>query len=58
MKTPIPVDGLRFNDHPEGPRGRLETAGKEAWDSYSKPGAFTTAASVIASWAVIDARIN
>jgi nucleoside phosphorylase len=36
----------------------IEAAKKAAGDIYSKYGAFTTAASVIASWAVIDALIN
>jgi hypothetical protein len=36
----------------------LEAANKAAAEIYAKYGAFTTAASVIASWAVIDAIIN
>jgi nucleoside phosphorylase len=36
----------------------LEQANKEAGDIYQEYGAFTTAASVIASWAVIDAAFN
>ena len=40
------------------PNHDIHAASQEASDIYSKYGAFTTAASVIASWAVIDALIN
>jgi len=40
------------------PNHDIEAASKAAAKIYSKYGAFTTAASVIASWAVIDAIIN
>ena len=40
------------------PNHDIEAANKAAAEIYAKYGAFTTAASVIASWAVIDAIIN
>ena len=40
------------------PNNDIEAAQKAAGEIYSKYGAFTTAASVIASWAIIDAIIN
>ena len=40
------------------PSNDIEAANKAAAEIYSKYGAFTTAASVIASWAVIDAIIH
>jgi hypothetical protein len=40
------------------PSGNIAAAKKEAGEIYSKYGPFTTAASAIASWAVIDAAIN
>jgi len=40
------------------PNNNIEAAEQAAGVIYSKYGAFTTAASVIASWAVIDAIIN
>jgi nucleoside phosphorylase len=40
------------------PNHNIEAAKTTAGDIYSKYGAFTTAASVIATWAVIDAIIN
>jgi hypothetical protein len=40
------------------PDNNIEAAGKQASEIYSRCGAFTTAASVIATWAVIDAIIN
>jgi nucleoside phosphorylase len=40
------------------PNHDIEAANQAAAQIYSKYGAFTTAASVIASWAVIDAIIN
>jgi nucleoside phosphorylase len=40
------------------PNNNIEEAKQAAGVIYSKYGAFTTAASVIASWAVIDASIN
>jgi len=40
------------------PNNNIEAASKEASNIYSKYGAFTTAASVIASWAIIDSIIN
>jgi hypothetical protein len=36
----------------------IKAAGKQASDIYSEYGAFTTAASAIATWAVIDTIIN
>ncbi len=40
------------------PTGDIETAKKQAGDIYTKYGAFTTAGSAIATWAVIDAMFN
>jgi len=40
------------------PNNNIEAANQAAAEIYSKYGAFTTAASVIASWAVVDALIN
>jgi C1A family cysteine protease/nucleoside phosphorylase len=40
------------------PTNNIETALQEAGQIYTKYGAFTTAASVIATWAVIDAEFN
>ena len=40
------------------PTGDIEKAKQEAGDIYSKYGAFTTAASVIATWAVIQASFG
>lgn len=40
------------------PSGDIEAANQQAGEIYSKYGAFTTAASAIATWAVIDAAIN
>jgi len=40
------------------PNNDIKSASEEADQIYSKYGAFTTAASVIASWAIIDAVIN
>jgi hypothetical protein len=40
------------------PNHDIKAADKEAGEIYSKYGAFTTAASVIATWAVIDAIVN
>ena len=40
------------------PSNDIEAAKKQAGEIYAKYGAFTTAASVIATWAVIDASIN
>jgi nucleoside phosphorylase len=40
------------------PSGDIQAAKQQAGEIYSKYGAFTTAASAIASWAVIDAAIN
>jgi nucleoside phosphorylase len=40
------------------PTNDIETALQEAGQIYTKYGAFTTAASVIATWAVIDAEFN
>jgi nucleoside phosphorylase len=40
------------------PSRDIAAAKKEAGEIYSKYGAFTTAASVIATWAVIDAEFN
>ena len=40
------------------PSGNIKAAKKTAGEIYSKYGVFTTAASAIASWAVIDAAIN
>jgi nucleoside phosphorylase len=40
------------------PSGNIEAAKQQAGEIYSKYGAFTTAASAIATWAVIDAAIN
>jgi Phosphorylase superfamily len=40
------------------PTDNIETALQEAGEIYAKYGAFTTAASVIATWAVIDAEFN
>jgi nucleoside phosphorylase len=40
------------------PSGNMDAAKKTAGDIYSKYGVFTTAASAIATWAVIDAAIN
>ena len=40
------------------PTGDIQAAKKQAGTIYAKYGAFTTAASVIASWAVVDATFN
>jgi nucleoside phosphorylase len=40
------------------PDGNIEAANKQAGQIYTKYGAFTTAGSVIATWAVIDAMFN
>jgi nucleoside phosphorylase len=40
------------------PSNDINAAKKQAGEIYTKYGAFTTAASVIATWAVIDASIN
>jgi hypothetical protein len=40
------------------PNNDIKAADQAAGVIYSKYGAFTTAASVIASWAIIDALIN
>jgi nucleoside phosphorylase len=40
------------------PSGDIKAANKTAGEIYTEYGAFTTAASAIASWAVIDAAIN
>ena len=40
------------------PNNDIKAADQAAGVIYSKYGAFTTAASVIASWAIIDAIIN
>jgi len=40
------------------PSGDMDAAKQQAGEIYSKYGAFTTAASAIATWAVIDAAIN
>jgi hypothetical protein len=40
------------------PTGNIQAAKQTAGEIYMKYGAFTTAASAIASWAVIDAAIN
>jgi len=40
------------------PSGNIEAAKQQAGQIYSKYGGFTTAASVIASWAVIDRTFN
>jgi hypothetical protein len=40
------------------PSADIKAANKTAGEIYSEYGAFTTAASAIASWAVIDAAIN
>jgi nucleoside phosphorylase len=40
------------------PGQNIKAASKEAGNIYSEWGAFTTAASVIATWAIIDARFN
>ena len=42
----------------DDPSGNIKAAKKTAGDIYSEYGAFTTAASAIATWAVIDAAIN
>jgi len=43
---------------PNTPPQTIEAADKEAGDIYSTYGAFTTAVSVITTWAVIDAAFN
>ena len=40
------------------PSGNIKAAKQTAGEIYVKYGAFTTAASAIASWAVIDAAFN
>jgi nucleoside phosphorylase len=40
------------------PSDNIETANKDAGEIYKKYGAFTTAASVIATWAVVDSSFN
>ena len=40
------------------PSGDITAAGKKASEIYSEWGAFTTAASAIATWAIIDASFN
>jgi hypothetical protein len=42
----------------DDPSGDIHSAGQTAGLIYTKYGAFTTAASVIASWAIIDAACN
>jgi hypothetical protein len=42
----------------DNPSGDIEAAKRKAGDIYTKYGAFTTAASVIATWAIIDAACN
>jgi hypothetical protein len=40
------------------PTGEIEAAKKQAGEIYSKYGAFTTAGSAVATWAVIDRTFN
>jgi hypothetical protein len=40
------------------PSGHIRTAEHEAGQIYTEWGAFTTAASVIATWAILDATFN
>jgi nucleoside phosphorylase len=42
----------------KNPSGNIQAANKEAGEIYAKYGPFTTAASVIATWAIIDAAFN
>jgi hypothetical protein len=51
---------IRNASYPQipNPNRSIQEAGKQAFEIYSRYGALTTAASVIATWAVIDTIIN
>jgi len=56
-KAPKPARNASDPQMPN-PNHEIETANKAVAEIYAKYDAFTTEASVIASWAVIDAIIN
>jgi nucleoside phosphorylase len=60
-----PIAGPRFfairnasDPQIPNPNGNIDAAKQQAGEIYAKYGAFTTAASAIATWAVIDTAIN